>query len=123
MYDAARIVGEQVRTVADMDQPNLNKHNTDIIRFGLGRLSWKKGAFEERRSSGGGDMSASTILARLKRTHYDISPEEYRDKWGLPSDYPMVAPAYAAARSHLVKSNAAWQGGSRSDRATTFGAG
>jgi len=32
MYDAARIVGEQVRTVADMDQPNLNKHNTDIIR-------------------------------------------------------------------------------------------
>ena len=38
MYDAARIVGEQVRTVADMDQPNLNKHNTDIIRFGLGRF-------------------------------------------------------------------------------------
>ena len=38
-------------------------------------------------------MSASTILTRLKRTHYDISPEEYWDKWGLPSDYPMVAPA------------------------------
>jgi len=68
-------------------------------------------------------MSASTILTRLKRTHYDISPEECRDKWGLPSDYPMVAPAYAAARSHLAKSNAAWQGASRSDRATTFGAG
>jgi len=92
MYDAARIVGEQVRTVADMDQPNLNKHNTDIIRFGLGRLG-RKGAFEEHRSSRGGDMSASTILTRLKRTHYDISPEEYWDKWRLPSDYPMVAPA------------------------------
>ena len=49
MYDAAQIVGEQVRTAADMDQPNLNKHNTDIIRFGLGRLSWKKGCL--RRAS------------------------------------------------------------------------
>ncbi len=38
------------------------------------------------------------------RTHYDLSPEEYREKWGLPRDYPMVAPAYAAARSHLAKS-------------------
>ena len=43
-------------------------------------------------------------LKRHLRTHYDISPEEYREKWGLPHDYPMVAPAYAAARSHLAKS-------------------
>jgi predicted transcriptional regulator len=43
-------------------------------------------------------------LKRHLRTHYDMSPEEYREKWGLPSDYPMVAPAYAAARSHLAKS-------------------
>ena len=33
-----------------------------------------------------------------------MSPEEYREKWGLPHDYPMVAPVYAAARSHLAKS-------------------
>ena len=33
------------------------------------------------------------------KTHYDLSPEEYREKWGLPRDYPMVAPSYAAARS------------------------
>src|SRR5215468_2959691 len=42
-------------------------------------------------------------LKRHLRTHYDLSPEEYRAKWGLARDYPMVAPAYAAARSHLAK--------------------
>jgi predicted transcriptional regulator len=43
-------------------------------------------------------------LKRHLRTHYDLSPEEYRAKWGLPGDYPMVAPAYATARSQLAKS-------------------
>jgi predicted transcriptional regulator len=42
-------------------------------------------------------------LKRHLRTHYNMSPEEYRDKWGLPHDYPMVAPMYAAARSQLAK--------------------
>lgn len=42
-------------------------------------------------------------LKRHLRTHYDMSPEEYRDKWGLPHDYPMVAPNYASARSQLAK--------------------
>lgn len=42
-------------------------------------------------------------LKRHLRTHYDMSPEEYREKWGLPTDYPMVAPNYAAARSELAK--------------------
>jgi predicted transcriptional regulator len=42
-------------------------------------------------------------LKRHLRTHYDLSPEEYREKWGLPVDYPMVAPNYAAARSELAK--------------------
>ncbi len=42
-------------------------------------------------------------LKRHLRTHYDLSPEEYREKWGLPADYPMVAPNYAAARSALAK--------------------
>jgi predicted transcriptional regulator len=42
-------------------------------------------------------------LKRHLRTHYDLSPEEYRAKWELPRDYPMVAPAYAAARSNLAK--------------------
>ena len=42
-------------------------------------------------------------LKRHLRTHYDLSPEDYREKWGLPRDYPMVAPSYAAARSDLAK--------------------
>ncbi len=42
-------------------------------------------------------------LKRHLRTHYDLSPEEYREKWGLAPDYPMVAPNYAAARSQLAK--------------------
>jgi predicted transcriptional regulator len=42
-------------------------------------------------------------LKRHLRTHYDISPEEYREKWGLAADYPMVAPKYAEQRSRLAK--------------------
>ena len=42
-------------------------------------------------------------LKRHLRTHYNLSPEAYREKWGLPADYPMVAPAYAKARSQLAK--------------------
>lgn len=42
-------------------------------------------------------------LKRHLRTAYDMSPEQYRTKWSLPADYPMVAPAYAEARSQLAK--------------------
>lgn len=42
-------------------------------------------------------------LKRHLRTHYNMSPEEYREKWALPHDYPMVAPNYARARSELAK--------------------
>ena len=42
-------------------------------------------------------------LKRHLRTHYKLTPDEYRTKWGLPHDYPMVAPNYAAARSQLAK--------------------
>jgi predicted transcriptional regulator len=42
-------------------------------------------------------------LKRHLRTQYDMTPEQYREKWGLPPDYPMVAPNYAAARSQLAK--------------------
>ena len=42
-------------------------------------------------------------LKRHLRTHYDLTPEDYREKWGLPADYPMVAPNYAKARSMLAK--------------------
>jgi MucR family transcriptional regulator, transcriptional regulator of exopolysaccharide biosynthesis len=42
-------------------------------------------------------------LKRHLRTQYNMTPEQYRDKWGLAADYPMVAPNYAAARSQLAK--------------------
>ncbi len=42
-------------------------------------------------------------LKRHLRTRYDMSPEEYREKWGLPADYPMVAPNYARQRSDLAR--------------------
>jgi len=42
-------------------------------------------------------------LKRHLRTQYNMTPEQYREKWGLPFDYPMVAPNYAAARSKLAK--------------------
>jgi predicted transcriptional regulator len=50
-------------------------------------------------------------LKRHLRTRYNLSPEEYRAKWGLPKDYPMVAPNYAASRSALAKSMGLGQGG------------
>lgn len=42
-------------------------------------------------------------LKRHLRTQYNMSPDEYREKWGLAPDYPMVAPNYAKARSNLAK--------------------
>jgi predicted transcriptional regulator len=42
-------------------------------------------------------------LKRHLRTQYNVTPEQYREKWALPPDYPMVAPNYAAARSKLAK--------------------
>jgi len=57
-------------------------------------------------------------LKRHLRTKYNLSPEEYRAKWGLPKTYPMVAPEYAAARSALAKSMGLGQGG-RQPAATT----
>lgn len=43
------------------------------------------------------------MLKRHLRTAYNLTPEEYRNKWGLPADYPMVAPNYARQRSALAK--------------------
>ena len=50
------------------------------------------------------------MLKRHLRTSYNMTPEEYREKWGLRSDYPMVAPNYAAERSRLAKKIGLGQG-------------
>jgi predicted transcriptional regulator len=44
-----------------------------------------------------------TMLKRYLATRYNLTPDQYRQRWGLPRDYPMVAPAYAARRSALAK--------------------
>ena len=49
------------------------------------------------------DGARLKMLKRHLRTHYNLSPQEYREKWGLPPDYPMVAPNYAAKRSELAR--------------------
>jgi predicted transcriptional regulator len=57
-------------------------------------------------------------LKRHLRTKYNMSPEDYRAKWGLPKDYPMVAPNYAKARSDLAKQMGLGQGGRQAPKAT-----
>ena len=49
------------------------------------------------------DGSKLKLPKRHLRTRHDLTPEEYRQRWGLPSDYPMVAPSYAKRRSELAK--------------------
>jgi predicted transcriptional regulator len=55
-------------------------------------------------------------LKRHLRTKYNMSPEDYRAKWGLAKDYPMVAPNYAKARSELAKQMGLGQGGRQTGR-------
>jgi predicted transcriptional regulator len=50
------------------------------------------------------DGKRLTMLKRYLRSRYGLSPEDYRRKWRLPADYPMVAPAYADRRSKFAKS-------------------
>ena len=56
------------------------------------------------------------MLKRYLRSHYDMTPDQYRTKWGLGSDYPMVAPNYAKQRSDFAKSIGLGQGASPQQR-------
>ncbi len=49
------------------------------------------------------DGTKHKMLKRHLRTAHDMTPDEYRNRWGLPRDYPLVAPNYAATRSRLAK--------------------
>lgn len=49
------------------------------------------------------DGTWHTMLRRYIRRKYNLTPDEYRAKWGLPADYPMVAPQYAARRSRIAR--------------------
>ena len=54
------------------------------------------------------------MLKRYLRSQYGMSPEEYRRKWGLPADYPMVAPSYSRRRSDFAKEIGLGRGGRKS---------
>lgn len=53
------------------------------------------------------------MLKRYLSTHFGMSPAQYREKWGLPKDYPMVAPAYSATRRELALKIGLGKGGGR----------
>ncbi|MGD9980102.1 MAG: MucR family transcriptional regulator [Hyphomonadaceae bacterium] len=55
------------------------------------------------------------MLKRYLRSTYNMSPDEYRKRWNLPADYPMVAPAYAARRSEFAKKIGLGKGVRRKD--------
>lgn len=60
------------------------------------------------------DGKKMKMLKRYLKTAYNMTPGQYREKWGLPADYPMVAPNYAAKRSHLARESGL--GTSRSEK-------
>lgn len=55
------------------------------------------------------------MLKRYLRSTYGLSPDDYRKRWGLPADYPMVAPSYAARRSEFAKKIGLGKGVRRKD--------
>ena len=112
----AEIVSAYVsnNTVASADIPAL----INQVHAALLRVIERGGAGSVRAAQAGGADQASInpdfivcledgkkfkSLKRHLRTQYNMTPEQYREKWSLPADYPMVAPNYAAARSQLAK--------------------
>jgi predicted transcriptional regulator len=101
-------------TVAAGDLPNLiNQVHSALFRTAIGTVEPAKEpltpAVSVKKSITSDyivcleDGKKFKSLKRHLRTHYDLTPEQYREKWSLPSDYPMVAPNYARARSALAK--------------------
>lgn len=109
----ARIASAQVSNnkVSITDLPELiNSVHESLTDPGKGLLSPLKPAVPIKKSVTPGylicldDGRKLKMLKRHLRMAYGMSPEEYRAKWGLPSNYPMVAPNYAQQRSKLAKS-------------------
>ena len=99
-------------TIAAADIPQLIQevHGTLInVGFGAPVVDRPKPAVNPKRSIQPDhivcleDGKKLKMLKRHLKTAYDMTPEEYRDRWGLPADYPMVAPNYAKHRSSLAK--------------------
>lgn len=117
MEMATRIVAAYVgnNTVASVDLPKLiaDVHRA-LEQIASGRtmreetveqrpvINWKKSITPDHLICLE-DGKKFKSLKRHLRTHFNLTPEQYREKWGLPPDYPMVAPNYASARSRLAR--------------------
>tara|TARA_R110000787_G_scaffold78883_9_gene172283 strand:- start:2591 stop:3007 length:417 start_codon:yes stop_codon:yes gene_type:complete len=111
---ASEIVAAYVgnNTVQSVELPELIR-NVHASLAGLGHIDSEiarpKPAVSVKRSLGEDflvcleDGKKFKSLKRHLRTKYDMSPDEYREKWNLPPDYPMVAPGYSKHRSMLAK--------------------
>ena len=99
-----------------MDIPNLIGQIHSALEARIGRPGrGARGAAQARGSDQAFDYAGLSCLFGRKRqesfkslkrhlrTQYNMTPDQYREKWGLPPDYSMVAPNYAAARSQLAK--------------------
>lgn len=114
---AADIVSAYVsnNTVAVQDLPNLiHEVHSALVRITSGGMADSSAESQKPAISVKKSVTPDYIvcledgkkfksLKRHLRTQYNLSPEDYREKWGLPADYPMVAPNYANARSALAK--------------------
>ncbi len=100
------ITGSQIPDVIRSTYSSLSAQGIDTIEAARNQ---KKPAVSVRRSVTPDyivcleDGKKLKMLKRHLRTTYGLSPEEYRAKWGLPADYPMVAPNYSAQRSAFAK--------------------
>ncbi len=99
-------------SVASADLPNLIRAvyaALDNVSTGAGTPSLPKPAVPIKRSVTPNhvvcleDGKKMKMLKRHLRTDHNLTPKEYRDRWGLPPDYPMTAPNYAKARSEIAK--------------------
>ena len=96
--DLPRLIESVHTALTDVDQPGVQ---TD--RSGLKPAVPVKKSVTDDHIICLEDGKKFKSLKRHLRTRYDMSPDEYRDKWGLPRDYPMVAPNYAKQRSQLAR--------------------
>ena len=103
-------VGNNTLPVSDLPQLIQDVYKT-LANVGSGQLSTERlqPAISVKKSISPDyivcleDGKKLKMLKRHLKTAYNMTPEEYREKWGLPRDYPMVAPNYAKHRSSLAK--------------------
>jgi predicted transcriptional regulator len=99
--DLPRLIGDVYRALTGTETPPVVEAKVEAVEL--------KPAVSVKKSIGPDfiicleDGKKFKSLKRHLRTHYNLSPEQYREKWGLVHDYPMVAPSYARARSNLAK--------------------